>query len=109
MKSLQIKSKLALQLGNWNSRGKLVYSNNVLAVDDFEDASHKWEAIRDAEGYGSSDCPIVVVVDTTTGNQVAKISYNGRVWDEAGIEIPIDGEKTAAQHEAEGWADYKRA
>lgn len=44
-----------------------------------------------------------------TGKVVARVSANGRVWEGAkygGKEISINGEKTAAQHEAEGWKDF---
>jgi hypothetical protein len=85
---------LALQFGNWGRNGKLHFSNKVIAVNDLADASAKWGQIRDFEGWGASESPVVVVVNTVTGEQVAKVSYNGRVWDSAGKEIRIG--KTSA-------------
>jgi hypothetical protein len=64
--------------------------------------------MRDEIGLGSSNSPIVVVVDVDTGEHVAKISYNGRVWGADGKEIPINERKTVARHDAEGWVDFKR-
>ena len=37
------------------------------------------------------------------GKQVAKVSYNGRLWDMQDKEIPQEGVKTVAQCEADGW------
>ena len=69
--------QLALRFGKWARNGKLTYSNRVIAVDGFEDASRKWEIIRDAGDFGATNCPIVVVVDLDSGEHVAKISHNG--------------------------------
>lgn len=102
-----IAAKLALQFGDWGRDGKLHYSRKVIAITDFADAVAKWETIRGENGFRAGNCPIVVVVDTTTGEQVAKISYNGRVWGADGKEIRVNGCKLAAEHEADGWADYK--
>jgi hypothetical protein len=101
--------QLALKFGAWSPRtGKLTYSKRVIAVDSLLDASKKWDALRDAKGYSSSACPVVMVVDVDSGEDVAKISYNGRVWAPNGIEIQVDPNvKTVAQHEAEDWADFK--
>ena len=35
--------------------------------------------------------------------QIASVSYSGRLWDMGGNEIPQDGVKTVKQCEAEGW------
>lgn len=37
-----------------------------------------------------------------------RISYNGRAWDaNTGVEVPLFGRKTAAQHETEGWKEFR--
>ncbi len=77
---------LALCFGTW-LRGKLRYSNKVIAVTGFQDASRKWAAIRDSRNLGAGESPLCVVVNTATGEHVAKISYNGRVWANDGSEI----------------------
>jgi hypothetical protein len=87
-KALQVSGKpLALRFGRWVN-GKLKYSNEVVGVDSFEEAGRRWDQIRDEHGFGSSNSPIVTVVDTKTGKDMAKVSYNGRVWDTDGKEIP---------------------
>lgn len=101
--NMTISNKLALRFGAWGSDGKLKYLNTVIAVRDLEDASDKWCDYRAVRGFGSSDAPVVVVVDTETGEHVAKISYNGRAWDINGEEIPLHGMKTVAQCKAAGW------
>jgi hypothetical protein len=106
MKSLIQNSSLALQLGEYQADGKVTFSGQVLAVLDIADASTKWEAIRDAQGYERLQGTTARVVDTITGEQIAKITYNGRAWAADGSEIPLPGYKTAAQHDAEGWSDY---
>ncbi len=77
--------------------------NSVIAVTDLSDASHKWNQIRDAKGWDMHEAPIALVVNTDTGEQVAKVSYNGRVWGTDGAEIRIGNRKTAAERESEGW------
>jgi hypothetical protein len=48
------------------------------------------------------------MVTNGDGLIIARVSSNGRLWAEpSGEEIPINGQKTAAQHEAEGWKDYR--
>ena len=81
--------QFALRFGTWDKSGKLRYSNRVLAVSSIEDASAKWCAIRDAQGFTASNCPIVLVVNTDTAESIAKISYNGRAWDNDGAEIEL--------------------
>lgn len=106
MTTLLAPTQLALRFGKWARNGKLTYSNRVIAVENLEDASRKWEMIRDAADFGASNCPIVVVVDLDSGEDIAKISYNGRVWGEDGKEIRIAQRKTAAEHGTEGWRDF---
>lgn len=85
--SIIVKPALALRFGSWGLDGKLHFLNHVLAVTDLQDASSKWSKIRDLRGCGASESPIVMVVDTNTGEHVAKVSYNGRVWATDGKEI----------------------
>ncbi len=40
--------QFAMRFGDWcEASGKLIYSDKVIAVDSFEDASRKWSEIRD--------------------------------------------------------------
>lgn len=86
MNSISARPLLAMQFGDWRN-GKLKFSNKVIAVADFFDASRKWVQIREAGDYRASNSPIVAVIDLSTGDQLAKISYNGRIWDASGKEI----------------------
>lgn len=47
-------------------------------VESVEEAVRLYEADRDAEGVGASDLSCGYVSED--GRQVARISYNGRVW-----------------------------
>ena len=62
---------------------------NKVPVASFKEASQKWRAYRDEEGIGASgmvrhDGDIV-----QGGKVVARVSYNGRVWDKADNEIIV--------------------
>jgi GNAT superfamily N-acetyltransferase len=74
--------QLALRVGD---------SREVQAVDSFEHAARLVRELVDrheqATGEGASSFPSTHVIDTRTGAPVARISYNGRVWDMAGKEI----------------------
>jgi len=48
-------------------------------VASFRDASEMFCAARDKSGFGASQMPIVAVV-TDSGRELARVSYNGRVW-----------------------------
>lgn len=87
---------LALQFGS---------SPNVLSVPSIEAASAVYASVRDLYGFGASDAFNAYVVDVSTGERVARISYNGRAWDLQDQEIPQKGRKTVAQHNSEGWKD----
>lgn len=80
-----------------------------------EQASQLMDAKRDAEvartGRGSSGVRDILLHDIN-GNQIGKVSFNGRVWlhdVDGDKEIPLAGVKTAAQHNAEGWKDFRCA
>lgn len=81
-------TQMAMQFGDW-VKGKLRYSNKVIAVSSMGEASDKWCQLRDAANLGASEAPIVVVIDINNGEQLAKVSYNGRVWDTEGKEIDL--------------------
>lgn len=117
-------SDLAIQFGAWGEDGKLHYSNQVIAVDSLKDASNKWNAFRERTGIASSETPVIQVVNTGTGEVVAKLSYNGRLWDASGKEIkPAPAptlptpetakakepwEMTPKQRASEGWIEVWR-
>lgn len=78
-----------------------------------EQASRLMDATREARalatGRGSAGVRDIPLHDID-GNRIGQVSFNGRVWlndVENRVEIPLPGCKTAAQHEAEGWKDYK--
>ena len=48
-------------------------------VATFDQASVMFCAARDKSGYGASRMPQVTIV-TETGREIARVSYNGRVW-----------------------------
>jgi len=65
-------------------------SKNLTAVKDFGEASGIVDKLRQhalMQGEGASGFPRVYVVDLSTGKRVAKVAYNGRVFDMAGKEI----------------------
>jgi N12 class adenine-specific DNA methylase/antitoxin (DNA-binding transcriptional repressor) of toxin-antitoxin stability system len=49
-------------------------------VESLQDASEKWEAFRDKAGAGVSEVGNGVSIVDQTGKEVARVSYNGRVW-----------------------------
>jgi hypothetical protein len=59
----------------------------VMAVGSLAEAVELWRGIRDENNLGASAMPSVTVVDTDTGATVARISYNGRLWDSQGNQI----------------------
>lgn len=50
------------------------------AVDSLEDASAKWSQFRDASGAGVSVLGSDAKIVDQNGTEVARISYNGKVW-----------------------------
>jgi len=58
-------------------------------------------------GRGSSEIRRDVILHDETGAKIGYVSYNGRVWlhdIEGDIEVPVQGVKTCAQRDAEGWS-----
>jgi hypothetical protein len=49
-----------------------------IPISSIRDARRNWITFRDETGIGASDVAFVLVSDN--GKQVARISYNGRVW-----------------------------
>lgn len=62
-------------------------SKERFPVDSLRDASDKYCMARDRSGMGASEWPPAKVFNN--GKQVAKISYNGRVWDMEGNPVNI--------------------
>lgn len=64
---------------------RLDNGKDLRAVGSLEEAGHLVDEMRDTaerEGMGgASNFPRVTVIDTKTGEEVARISYNGRIWD----------------------------
>ena len=57
------------------------------------------------------DVAVEAHLHDANGEIIGEITYNGRVWLHDGgqrraVEIPVGDRKTAAQHDAEGWADF---
>lgn len=77
---------LAIQFGRWAGR-KIQLSSKVISVNSLSEASNRWNQIRDEQEFRASNSPLVFIVNTVTGEQIAKISYNGRVWGCDGKEI----------------------
>lgn len=74
------------------------FGGETYPVDSIEDAQSKWRAFRDATGAGNSAIGNGVEVFGEDGQQVARISYNGRAWDNADNEIkPAIGAGAATQ------------
>lgn len=72
--------------------------DHVAPVDSFEDASSKWIWLRDAHDLAGSTSPLVEIVDADTGEAVARVAYNGRVFDmERSADFP-DGREIEVPH-----------
>lgn len=57
-------------------------------------------------GRGASEIARDISLHDETGAKIGHVSYNGRVWlhdIEGEIEVPVQGVKTCAQRDAEGW------
>lgn len=73
-------------------------------IASLEEAVGAWTAARDQYGWFSSNAPKCKVA---FNGEFYSISYNGRVWDMDGAEVQVGDRKTVAQHEAEGWKDFR--
>jgi hypothetical protein len=95
-------AKLAIRFGK---------STKLVAVDDLAHASRVWMKLREEMGLGASESPQVTVIDVSTGKTVAKIGYNGRVWDLKTEKPGDDGNEIEVPHikplHLVNWDDYK--
>lgn len=73
-------ASLALRFGN---------ARKVHAVKSLAEASDIWCRLRDARNLGASESPLVTVINADSGETVARISYNGRIWAPDGKEICV--------------------
>lgn len=58
----------------------IIWNGNRREVASLEDAAAKWDTFRDATGAGASEIGGNAKVVDQDGTEVARISYNGRVW-----------------------------
>ncbi len=77
-----------------NEKGlRVTFMGESFQVDSLEDASKKWREFVEREGLGASEIMNAMGSDSVPvmqdGVQVARISYNGRVWDMEGNEIDV--------------------
>jgi hypothetical protein len=56
------------------------WGNRRIIVASIEDAAAKWCAFRDTTNAGVSEIGNGVDVITATGECVAHVSYNGKIW-----------------------------
>ena len=63
------------------------FNGNTYPVDSLQDAQAKWNEFRKASDGGASEIGNGVQVIDGTGQIVASVTYNGRVWDALGKEI----------------------
>jgi hypothetical protein len=78
-------------------------SSERFPVSSLSDAVLKFSKVSDC--FTGSEMPQGIIY--RRGVKFAYISYNGRVWDLARQEIRVGHRKTAAEHEADGWRDYR--
>lgn len=55
-------------------------SRELIPVERVEDASDVCDALRKTLDVGASKFPRLTVVEFATGRSVARVSYNGRIW-----------------------------
>lgn len=53
----------------------------IVPVASFAAASEWWMALRDHTGVSNREAPRVEVLDADTGQAVARVAYNGRIFD----------------------------
>ena len=54
--------------------------NKEITVSSFKEASEKSRAFINKNGLGAGNWSGGDVIDEETGNIIARVSYNGRVW-----------------------------
>lgn len=77
----------------------------VKAVDTYEEASAIYQAYRDVKGLGSSRLRPLILVNKA-GNEIAHISYNGRVWKGADLMSNTREEILIDQNTVKAFYDY---
>jgi hypothetical protein len=65
---------------------------NAVEVGSLSEASTEVRRFIEMNDLGSSDFIGGEVYDSCTNKLIAKVSYNGRIWDTTGREIPIHAE-----------------
>ncbi len=76
-------------------------------VTNIKEARKTFNAWQNRNGLGSGNMTRKTGELHDGKTLVGRFSYNGRFWLPDGTELPQIGQKTAAQHEAEGWSDFK--
>ena len=66
-------------------------------VESLRSASDEWCRFRDAHALGASESPSVWVF--SNGKKVARVSYNGRIWDLHGNEILLQAEMVMPKYQ----------
>ena len=64
----------------------------LVMVETLEEASAAVREYLDSTGLGASEWKGGRVVDVDTGKTVARISYNGRLWEPCGDMVPLKAE-----------------
>lgn len=64
-------------------------SGKLHGVYCLREAVELWEKYRDGHNLGASESPAVTVVQIQSGETIARISYNGRLWRLDGSEIDL--------------------
>lgn len=85
----------------------LKIGQDYIPIQSLDEASTLWNEARDfmEAKTGERYAPTVTAC---VDKKLYRLTYNGRVWDAAtGLEIAVNGRKTAAQHEIEGWMDCR--
>lgn len=71
-------------------------------VDSLEDAAEKWSQFRDTSGAGASEVGNGVSVVDAAGNEVGRVSYNGRIWRDGAASAP-QASRSDVRTEVDDW------
>lgn len=61
----------------------------LLSVSSLRKGQEQWNKLRELKDWTSSTAPICYVVELPSEKRIARISYNGRIWDMEGKEIKL--------------------
>lgn len=65
-------------------------NGTLVLVSDLQTAVRLWEEERDRKGLGASDCKRGCGnIRNESGELIARVSYNGRVWSVTGEEMTL--------------------